>query len=835
MESLEVGYRWDGKGMTWRKEWEEEDIANGEEDDKRTMREVRKMSDSVLPFIKFKEEVASECKDGKLPMLDFQVWKEVVDDEEKEGAKKTNVMFEFYEKPVASKLVVMEKSALPHRVKITTLTQEIIRRMKNTCRRLGKQRRAEIITKFMKKMKRSGYSAKVRRNVALAGLKGYLNMVKTEESGGRKVNRPRWEGATTRRYKKLGAKSNWFRKKGGGNNKEITGGKGKKSHRKVGAEDNRIETIMFVPHTPGGELVRRLQEADDKYSKDKGIGRVKFVERGGTTLKQVLCRPNPWATEGCGRGDLCFPCRAEGGKGGNCQKEGIVYKITCQECKRKQVSSHYIGESSRTAFLRGQEHLEDLHSKRSDKPLWKHCVDEHGGKIVEFTMKVVRSHRTPLTRQIHESVEIENSSSQILMNSKGEYNGSRIPRIVIEVGDRLEDEWPGQEGKKDKKYRGNKKEEIWRINNMKKRKREVINEDVRSKKSECGWAQQEVAEPSVAKNEVEEISSIGNKRRKIECVPAQPDITEKTITKVMSPECGEAQSGECLTKKLSSRKSECGLTQHKIVEPSVTGARGKRKELKCSPAQPELSMARSDKNKSVLLVMEKAEGKTYPTMPEPVLSVTSPKTIRCNEAHQGLEAEKKEICRSLVTEIVGQIENQAYPTKLRNCHTHTQARAKKCETQTKINEFVVSQRRGEKRKLFDNNKLQPSTQLRRKRKKEETVEGIKIRKTENRKPDIANGSQTSDTTSTILKGNLVRQNLIESNRKQTRKTSKGGKSKTTKLKNETQKTKITQFFHFEHREKSGIMNGGGSGQQCVDLETRLVNGGGTGLDVRGED
>ena len=29
------------------------------------------------------------------------------------------------------------------------------------------------------------------------------------------------------------------------------------------------------------------------------------------------------------------------------------------------------------------------------------------------------------------------------------------------------------------------------------------------------------------------------------------------------------------------------------------------------------------------------------------------------------------------------------------------------------------------------------------------------------------------------------------------------------------------------------MNGGGSGQQCVDFETRLVHGGGTGLDVRG--
>ena len=55
-------------------------------------------------------------------------------------------------------------------------------------------------------------------------------------------------------------------------------------------------------------------------------------------------------------------------------------------------------------------------------------------------MKVVRSHKTPMTRQVHESVEIEYSSAKIVMNSKGEWNGSRIPRIRIEVGDQLQEE-----------------------------------------------------------------------------------------------------------------------------------------------------------------------------------------------------------------------------------------------------------------------------------------------------------------------------------------------------------------------------------------------------------
>ena len=396
------------------------------------MREIRKMSDSVLPYINFKEEVASESKNKKIPMLDFQVWKVEEVDESKENGVKTEIQFEFYEKPVASKIVVMATSALPHRVKIATLSQEIIRRMKNTCRKASKYKRADILTEFMKKMKRSGYSAKVRRNVALAGLKGYMNMVRTEAEGGRKVNRPRWEGARTRRYKKLGAKSNWFKKskKSKNDSREFSGGP-KKCGRRVEGAEAEIETVMFVPHTPGGELARLLQEADDLFIKGKGIGRVRMVERGGTTLKDILCRTNPWATDGCGRGDSCFPCRGEGGRGGNCQREGVVYKITCQECKSKGLSSYYVGESSRTAFLRGGEHLDDLRKKNIKSPLWKHCLEEHGEKLVEFSMKIVRSHKTPLTRQIHESVEIEHSSAKILLNSKSEYNGSRIPRIVL--------------------------------------------------------------------------------------------------------------------------------------------------------------------------------------------------------------------------------------------------------------------------------------------------------------------------------------------------------------------------------------------------------------------
>ena len=245
------------------------------------MREIRKMSDSILPYIKFREEVASDCAGGKLPMLDFTVWKVEERDDSRKAGKKIEIDYEFYEKPMASKLVVMQRSAVPHKIKINTLSQEVIRRMRNTRRTVGKKRRAEIMTTFMKKLKRSGYSSKTRRNVALAGMKGYLNMVKEEQAGGRRVNRPRWEGAKSRRIKKISAKSNWFRRKrksGAGTatgNTVIKDRKKEGNSRKVVCEkDQEIETVLFVPHTPDGELARLLQEADDRFTKGKEIVRM---------------------------------------------------------------------------------------------------------------------------------------------------------------------------------------------------------------------------------------------------------------------------------------------------------------------------------------------------------------------------------------------------------------------------------------------------------------------------------------------------------------------------------------------------------------------------------
>ena len=65
------------------------------------------------------------------------------------------------------------------------------------------------------------------------------------------------------------------------------------------------------------------------------------------------------------------------------------------------------------------------------------CYGHHQGVIPKYEMQVQKKYRMPMGRQIGEGVMIEMSVAEVIMNSKGEWNGSRIPRLVVEVGEKV--------------------------------------------------------------------------------------------------------------------------------------------------------------------------------------------------------------------------------------------------------------------------------------------------------------------------------------------------------------------------------------------------------------
>ena len=66
--------------------------------------------------------------------------------------------------------------------------------------------------------------------------------------------------------------------------------------------------------------------------------------------------------------------------------------------------------------------------------LWKHCEIEHGGQRAEFSMRILRVHRTPLVTQVNKAVMIIISRAECIMNSKTEWHQAALVRIILMSG-----------------------------------------------------------------------------------------------------------------------------------------------------------------------------------------------------------------------------------------------------------------------------------------------------------------------------------------------------------------------------------------------------------------
>ena len=121
-------------------------------------------------------------------------------------------------------------------------------------------------------------------------------------------------------------------------------------------DETEPETVLFIPSTPRGELLKRMRETDLQYRRGTDMRQIKFVERAGVSLKDTLVSGNPWGDMKCGRED-CFVCRGEKGGIGGCMKESVVYSIRCEECRKLNKTVEYWGETGRDCYSRGGEHI----------------------------------------------------------------------------------------------------------------------------------------------------------------------------------------------------------------------------------------------------------------------------------------------------------------------------------------------------------------------------------------------------------------------------------------------------------------------------------------------
>ena len=150
------------------------------------------------------------------------------------------------------------------------------------------------LNNFSERLKLSGYNEDYRFQVIKSGVEGFDKMLEEEQNGGQPINRPRsWEEDRRQKKKELQSKT-WYRAGG-------------------------FDVPLFVPHTPHGELARRMKEKEVLNNQGRNI-RFKIIEKSGVTLEQKLRRSNPWSGERCGRPN-CFQCKTD--EGGDCWREDV--------------------------------------------------------------------------------------------------------------------------------------------------------------------------------------------------------------------------------------------------------------------------------------------------------------------------------------------------------------------------------------------------------------------------------------------------------------------------------------------------------------------------------
>ena len=388
-QKTEIGARYDGERLQFTEESRIED--EGLQDDERTMLLIQSVANSIHHSIRHTIDFPSNHEDRKVPMLDLKMWRQTQE-------RQTRILYEHYEKEMTTKSVIHRRSALPEQVKRTVLTQELLRILLHCSEHIPWKTTCKHVNNFMKKLQYSGYDQTFRHDITRSGLHAYKTIKERAEAGIRPINRPKEWKREERMKEKENKEQSWYRKDG-------------------------YDSVLFVPATPGSKLRKMYQ----KEIKKSGI-RIRVVERSGETVKSMLQRSNPFRATNCGRED-CFICTTTGV--GNCNAENLTYKISCddEECIRE-----YKGESTFNGYKRGKEQIAGLRGRTEKSGLWKHCQTDHAGVMQTFSMKVTGTFKDDsMLRQITEAVQIENTDQNALINTRAEWNMTRVPRMNIQA------------------------------------------------------------------------------------------------------------------------------------------------------------------------------------------------------------------------------------------------------------------------------------------------------------------------------------------------------------------------------------------------------------------
>ena len=362
-----------------------------------------------------------------MPCLDLEIWmgveqrsqevpKEIPGEEKapcRTGQLSRVVLYSFYRKPMN------RRNAAPERTMLTTASNEYLRRYRNVSRDLP-------ITEI----------ERVKSALKVVTV-GYLTKLEKNNNGGTPIYRPGNFDWVRRSASKLLSKTTWFQYKNTDSSQQLTANHNSKpksnstqTAKTARAErEKQPETVLFIPHTPGSNLKKQVQE---KINRGKKYQNVRVVERQGPKVGSLIINPAPWRREACLK-PSCTPCEE---KPGSCRARNCVYKITCLLCMDNGLNTLYIGETHRTWGDREADHQKALEDSNTEYGIVKHHSEHHTLLGPSFKYEGGGTcFKSSIERHIMEALMIQNTPRDITMNRKSEWVLNYLPQLVASPRD----------------------------------------------------------------------------------------------------------------------------------------------------------------------------------------------------------------------------------------------------------------------------------------------------------------------------------------------------------------------------------------------------------------
>ena len=315
------------------KYWDGEKIASHGEDfiqpsgiskQEHTLNIFLQIANSIIECLKFTGEVST---DAPISVLDTQFWvgKPSCNSEwfhqfgkfpspgKKEEETGAIPLYMFFKKEMSPKIGILKRSAIPEQCKVATSVAEVKRRLKNCSTLISRELIETILVEYSDEMAAAGYTLKWRESILMAAVTGYERVLWLEREGRTSRNRGRISTLMSRRARKLQGMYNWFQEKVRTEDTPVVRTQNNTTRRKKSHPARRkiiYESVMFLPCTKGGILKRRLTEMEERLNQNT---RLKYVEKMGNSLADILVCKDPWASMGCGR-VKCLPCQTSPGK-----------------------------------------------------------------------------------------------------------------------------------------------------------------------------------------------------------------------------------------------------------------------------------------------------------------------------------------------------------------------------------------------------------------------------------------------------------------------------------------------------------------------------------------